>query len=304
MKRRSLLRSLAATAALPAWPLGALAAAPAFEPVATRLIPGTQQALPVIGLGTSGAFDVGGSEADRQPLAAVLDRLLQQAGSLVDTAPSSGSAESVLGALLAVGGLRPRCFLATKISAYVPETARAQWQNSLARLRSDRVDLLQVHSLVEWPSNLAYLRELQQQGKTRYIGVTHYRDEAHDDMVEVVRRQKLDFVQINYSVVSRSAERRLLPLCADRGVAVLINRTFEDGRLFAQIKGRPLPAWAGEIDCASWGQLMLKFVLGHGAVTAAIPATSKLKNLEDNLGAGRGRMPDARQRERIAALFA
>lgn len=300
MKRRTLLRSFAATAAMPLLPAWAQQAA---EPLLRRRIPSSGAELPVIGLGTSGAFEVGDSAAEREPLAAVLDELLKQAGSVVDTAPSYGSAESVLGSLLAAKAQRERCFLATKISSYSPQAARAQWQSSLARLRTDKVELLQVHSLVDLQSNLRFLRELQQAGSTRYIGVTHYRDEAHEELVDVVRTQKLDFVQINYSVVSRSAERELLPLCADRGVAVLVNRAFEDGRLFAQVKGRPLPDWAGEIGCASWGQLMLKFVLAHPAVTCVIPATSKPRNLLDNLGAGRGRLPDPKQAQRIAALF-
>jgi aryl-alcohol dehydrogenase-like predicted oxidoreductase len=300
MKRRTLLQSFAATAATPLLPAWALQP---VEPLLKRRIPSSGAELPVIGLGTSGAFEVGDAAAEREPLAAVLDELLKQAGSVVDTAPSYGSAEAVLGSLLAARAQRERCFLATKISSYAPQAAKAQWQSSLARLRTDKVELLQVHSLVDLQSNLRFLRELQQAGKTRYIGVTHYRDEAHEELVDVVRTEKLDFVQINYSVVSRSAERELLPLCADRGVAVLVNRAFEDGRLFAQVKGRPLPGWAGEIDCASWGQLMLKFVLAQPAVTCVIPATSKPRNLLDNLGAGRGRLPDAKQAQRIAALF-
>ena len=300
MRRRTLLQGLAVSAAAPMLPSWAQQAA---EAVLKRRIPSSGAELPVIGLGTSGAFEVGDSAAEREPLAAVLDELLKQSGSVVDTAPSYGSAEAVLGSLLAASGQRERCFLATKISAYSPQAAKAQWQSSLARLRTDKVELLQVHSLVDLQSNLRFLREQQQAGKTRYIGVTHYRDEAHEELVGVVRREKLDFVQINYSVVSRSVERELLPLCADRGVAVLVNRAFEDGRLFAQVKGRPLPDWAAEIDCASWGQLMLKFVLAHPAVTCVIPATSKPRNLLDNLGAGRGRLPDARQAQRIAGLF-
>ena len=182
--------------------------------------------------------------------------------------------------------------------------AQAQWRQSRQNLRSGTVDLLQIHNLVDWQNNLAFVRELKAAGEVRYIGVTHYLDHAHDTLAEIVASHTIDFVQINLSVVSRAAEQRLLPLCQQRGVAVIINRAFEDGRLFGLVKGRVLPDWASEIDCNSWAQLFLKFVIAHPAVTVVIPATSKPTNMRDNLAAGRGALPDSRQRERIAALFA
>lgn len=302
MKRRSFLGALGAAGALAARPGGFAQAAPAAA-MQLRAIPASGERLPVIGMGTSGTFEVGESPADRAPLIAVTRLLLATPNSLIDTAPSYGRAEAVVGDILQGGGWRRQAFIATKISARAGEDARAQWRRSLASLRTDKVDLLQVHNLVDWKPNLAFLRELKAAGQVRYVGITHYVDSAHDALAEIVQSEKLDFVQVNYSIVSRSAERRLLPLCRDRGVAVLVNRAFEDGRLFGQVKGRALPEWAGEIACSSWAQIFLKFVLAEPAVTVVIPATSKPGNMADNLAAGSGAMPDARQRERIAALL-
>ncbi len=270
-----------------------------------RTVPGGTLALPVIGMGTSDTFNVGTEAAERAPLAEVLALLLQQAsGAVIDTAPSYGSAEAVTGDLLAAAGARQRVFLATKISASAGAAAQAQWARSLASLRVDVVDLLQVHNLIDWRENLRYIRQLRDAGKVRYVGITHYRADAHDTLAQIVRDDRPDFVQVNYSIAERNADKTLLPLCQSRGVAVLVNRPFQDGRLFAAVKGKPVPDWATEIDCASWAQLFLKFVISHPAVTAAIPATAKPRNMADNLGAAFGRMPDARQRERIAALLA
>ncbi|WP_420991796.1 aldo/keto reductase [Cupriavidus sp. 30B13] len=283
-----------------AWP----AAGPAAQGPLRRAIPGTRDTLPVIGMGTSDTFNVGTEAAERAPLAQVLALLLQTPGSVIDTAPSYGSAEAVTGDLLQGAHARAKVFLATKISASAGSPAQAQWTQSLRDLHSDSVDLLQVHNLIDWRDNLRFLRQLKEQGKTRYIGITHYREDAHDALIQIVRAERLDFVQLNYSLAERNAERTLLPLCQERGMAVLVNRPFQDGRLFRAVKDRPLPPLAAELDCASWGQLFLKFIVSHPAVTAAIPATSKPKNMQDNLGAGFGRMPDAGQRAQIAALLA
>lgn len=267
-----------------------------------RPIPGTRESLPVIGLGTADTFDADAGRLRDSPLSEVMSLLLQNPGSVLDTAPSYGNAESVSGELMKLHGARGKLFLATKISASA-SGAPAQWARSQQQLGSDRVDLLQVHNLIDWEENLRFLRRLQDEDKVRYIGVTHYRDDAHAALADIVRSEKIDFVQVNYSVAEREAERTLLPLCRQRGIAVLVNRPFQDGRLFRAVKGRPLPAWAAEIDCASWGQLFLKFIVSHPAVTAAIPATSNPRHMRDNLGAAMGRMPDARQREQIAALL-
>ncbi len=269
----------------------------------SREITSSGERLPVIGMGTSGTFDVGTDAAARAPLIDVTRLLLETPNSLIDTAPSYGRAEAVSGDILHEQGWRKQAFLATKISAPAGPAAQAQWRQSQQYLRSDTVDLLQIHNLVDWQNNLAFVRELKAAGQVRYIGVTHYLDHAHDTLADIVATQLIDFIQINLSVVSRAAERRLLPLCQSRGVAVIINRAFEDGRLFGLVKDRALPTWAEEIDCASWAQVFLKFVLAHPAVTVVIPATSKPKNMRDNLAAGTGALPDAKQREQIAALF-
>jgi diketogulonate reductase-like aldo/keto reductase len=268
-----------------------------------RPLPGGRETLPVIGMGTANTFNVGTQPGERAPLAEVLALLLQTPGAVIDTAPSYGSAQTVTGDLLRDANARVKVFLATKISASAAN-APAQWVQSQRDLRSETVDLLQIHNLIDWRDNLRFIRQLKERGKTRYIGITHYREDAHEALVQIVRSERLDFVQLNYSVAERNAERTLLPLCQERGIAVLVNRPFQDGRLFRAVKDRALPPWAGEIDCASWGQLFLKFIVSHPAVTAAIPATSKPRNMQDNLGAGLGRMPDARGRERIAALLA
>ncbi|WP_354687355.1 aldo/keto reductase [Cupriavidus necator] len=296
-----LAAGLAATAGLgPALP----AAAATLAVPMRRNIPGTAEALPVIGMGTADTFNAGPGAAERKPLAEVMGMLLQTEGSVVDTAPSYGSAEAVTGDLLRAANARNRVFLATKISSAAGAPAQAQWARSLADLHVDKVDLLQVHSLIDWQANLRWMRELKEQGRIRYLGITHHHESAHEAIEKIVRSERVDFVQINYSVAERNAERTLLPLCQARGVAVLINRPFQDGRLFRTIKDRPLPPWAGDIDCGSWAQLFLKFIVSHPAVTAAIPATSKPRNMADNLGAALGRMPDPGQRERIAALLA
>ena len=267
-----------------------------------RAIPSSGEQLPVIGMGTSGTFDVGATEAERAPLFEVLRVLFDGGGRLIDTAPSYGRAETVTGDLLARGDWRQRAFLATKISASAGAGARAQWNGSQADLRSEKIDLLQVHNLVDWRQNLAFLRELKQAGQVRYLGITHYLDHAHDELARIVRAERIDLVQVNYSAATRSAEKRLLPLCKERGVAVLVNRAFLDGRLFDTVHGRKVPAWATEIDCRSWAQLFLKFVLANPAVTAVIPATSKPRHMLDNLGAGMGAVAEAKYQDRIAAL--
>jgi len=281
-----------------------VAGAATIEAPMRRTIPGTREKLPVIGLGTSRTFDVGDSPGDRAPLTEVMAMLLRTSGAVLDTAPSYGRAEAVSGDLLRAAGGRDKVFLATKISAPAGAGAEAQWRRSRDDLHTASVDLLQIHNLVDWQNNLRWLRQLKEHGAIRYLGITHYRDDAHDQLARIVRAEKVDFVQVNYSIAERNAERELLPLCQDRGVAVLINRPFQDGRLFAAARGKPLPPWAGEIDCTSWGQLFLKFVVSHPAVTAAIPATSKPANMADNLGAALGRMPDDRERARIATALA
>lgn len=280
--------------------------APALPgPLNTRLIPGTGERLPVIGMGTSGSFEVGTSTAERDPLREVLRRFFAAGASVIDSAPTYGTAEDVLGPLLAEQGLRPKAWLATKLSGVTGrEEGLAQFNDSLRRLRTDKVELLQVHNLGDLKTQLALARELKQQGKVRYVGVTHYVERAQDELADIVQAEKPDFLQINYSVVSRGAEKRVLPLARDLGVGVLINRAFEDGRLFAQVKDKPLPGWAADAGITSWAQAFLKFALSHPAVTVVIPATGKPDRQSDNLRAGVGADLDQTQRQSLIAQFA
>ncbi|MDQ6213981.1 aldo/keto reductase, partial [Achromobacter insolitus] len=280
--RRRFLLTAAATALI--GPARTASALSVLTPMLARPIPASGETLPVIGLGTADTFNV--SPADKTamvPLAQVLDTLLQKGGKLIDTAPSYGQAEAVTGALLArEGALRARTFLATKISTQGHESALRQVRQSQQALGSDKLDLIQVHNLIDTVNQLALLRDLKRQGVIRYVGITHYTEYAHDELTALVEREKPDFLQVNLSVGDRNAEKRLLPACQANGVAVLINRPFQDGALFRRIKGMKLPELAAEIDCTSWAQVFLKFVIGHPAVTAVIPATSKPANMVDN----------------------
>jgi diketogulonate reductase-like aldo/keto reductase len=274
------------------------------ETMMQRPISRTGELLPVIGLGTWQTFDVGPTSAEREPLRHVLSEFIKLGGSVVDSSPMYGRSESVVGDLAAALHAREKLFLATKVWTSGREEGIRQMEQSLAKLRASRIDLMQVHNLVDYRTHLATLRRWKAQGKVRYIGVTHYTESAYDDLAKVIQSEELDFVQLNYSVAERTAERRLLPLAAERGLAVLVNRPFAAGGLFRKVSSHPLPAWAAEIDCTSWAQIFLKFVISHPAVTCAIPATSKVQHLRDNLRAGIGRLPNAKMRERIARSVA
>jgi diketogulonate reductase-like aldo/keto reductase len=257
--------------------------------------------LPVIGLGSWQTFDVGPSPSERAPLAGVLRTFVELGGRLVDSSPMYGRAEQVIGELSTELGLRDKLFLATKVWTRGKESGVAQMQDSLGKLRTERLDLMQVHNLLDVEAHLATLAEWKQADRVRHVGVTHYTASQHDEVARVLEKHPLDFVQINYSVAEREAERRLLPLARERGVAVIANRPFAGGELFARLRQRPLPGWAADIECQSWAQLMLKFVISHPAITCAIPATAKLHHLRDNMQAGHGRLPDEGLRQRIAA---
>jgi len=218
---------------------------------------------------------------------------------VIDTAPSYGTAEKVIGQLLEELGLRSSAFLATKIGTSGREAGLAQFQDSLKRLRTDKVELLQVHNLRDWRTQFEVIRELKAQGKTRYTGLTHYLDSSHDELAEVVRKVKPDFLQVNYSVVSRSAEQKVFPVARELGVAVLVNRAFEDGRLFSRVQGKALPPWAAEVGITSWAQAFLRFALSHPAVTTVIPATGKPERQSDNLKAGSGPILTEAQRQSL-----
>jgi len=274
------------------------------ETMTQRPIPRIGESLPVIGLGTWQTFDVGPTAAEREPLRDVLGDFVKLGGSVVDSSPMYGWSEAVVGDLAGELNAHKKLFLATKVWTSGKEAGIRQMEESLEKLRASRIDLMQVHNLVDYRTHLATLRRWKEQGKVRYIGVTHYTESAYDDVAKVIQSEELDFVQINYSVAERSAERRLLPLAAERGLAVLVNRPFAAGGLFRKVSSHPLPAWAAEIDCTSWAQLFLKFVISHPAVTCAIPATSKIQHLRDNMQAGVGRLPDGKMREHIALTVA
>lgn len=299
--RRDVLRAGAA--------LGVLAASPwlhaATSPeLLSRKVPSSGEALPVIGAGTSGSFEVAPGSPEYQQLKVVLKAFFDGGGKVIDTSPNYGGADAVLGQLLEEGGWHRQCFIATKIAADSRADAERQWAGSLKNLRTDKVDLLQIHNLRDWQTQLPYARELKQQGKTRYVGITHYLNSGHDEVASIVRREPLDFIQINHSVNAPHAARELLPLCQEKGVAVLINRAFDDGRLFAKVKDQALPAWAAEAGIGSWAQLFLKFAISHPAVTTVIPATGRPERQLDQLKAGQPPLLTQAQQQALIQQFA
>ena len=265
----------------------------------TRVIPSTGEHLPVIGCGTWQTFDVGSSAEALAPLAEVLKVLFAGGSSVIDSSPMYGRSEGVVGDLLTKAGTRDKAFLATKVWTRGRAEGIAQMQRSIALLKANKLDLMQVHNLVDWRTHLVTLRSWKAEDRIRYLGVTHYTSSAYDEVEAVLRSEKLDFLQINYAVDDRAAEHRILPLAAERGVAVLVNRPFGGGGLLRRVTGRELPPFAREIGCGSWAQLLLKFVLGHPAVTCVIPVTAKPRHMIDNLAAGHGPPPDAALRKRI-----
>jgi aryl-alcohol dehydrogenase-like predicted oxidoreductase len=269
-----------------------------------RRIPASGEMLPVIGMGTSGSFQIPSNGPEYQGLREVLKRFFAGGGALIDTAPTYGNAEDNLGPLLAEGRYRPKAFIATKLSGVTGRDAGfAQFNDTLRRLGTDRVELLQVHNLRDWKTQIEVARELKKQGKVKYVGVTHYVDSAHEELAEVVQATRPDFLQINHSVTNRGIEKRVLPMARELGVAVLTNRNFNDGALFRQVEGKALPGWAAEIGVTSWAQMFLKYSLSHEAVTAVIPATGKPERQSDNLKAGLGSLlTPAQQRELIALV--
>jgi diketogulonate reductase-like aldo/keto reductase len=297
--RRTVLRLMAAAAAGAGEGSSGAGAAPA---ILLRPIPSTGETIPAVGLGTWQTFDVGASAAARAPLREVLARFVALGGRVIDSSPMYGAAEAVVGDLASALGVVDSLFVATKVWTSGREAGIAQMEQSLRHLRRKRLDLMQVHNLVDWRTHLATLRAWKQSGRVRYLGVTHYTASGYDELERVLRSEPLDFVQINYSLGEREAERRILPLARDRGVAVLVNRPFSAGGLFRGVRGQALPSWARDAGCESWAQVFLKWILAHPAVTCVIPATSNPEHVLDNMKAGVGALPDAATRERMAAL--
>ena len=267
----------------------------------TRPIPSTGEALPVVGCGTWRTFDVGDNLQAQAALAEVLSILFDNGGSVIDSSPMYGSSEAVAGAVLTRIGGHERAFVATKVWTEGREAGIAQMEESMQRLQQPRIDLMQVHNLLDWRTQLATLREWKAQGRIRYLGITHYTSGAFADVEAVMRSEILDFVQINYAADDRTAEERLLPLARERGIGVIVNQPFGGGGLLGKLKGQPVPEWSKEIGCTSWAQLLLKFVLAHPAVTCVIPGTGRPEYMRDNVRAGFGSYPDQSMRRRIAA---
>jgi diketogulonate reductase-like aldo/keto reductase len=274
-----------------------------------RPIPSSGETMPVVGLGTWPVFDVStdprARAREREPLRAVLRALVGVGARMIDTSPMYGRAETVTGDLVAESGLRRRMFLATKVWISGREQGIAQMRRSAELLKSPVIDLIQIHNLVDWRTHLATLRHMKSAGQVRYIGITHYTTGALAELARILDSEpSIDFVQCGYSLQTRDAETRLLPVAAARGVAVIVNQPFESGDMFRRVRGRALPEWAAaEFDCTSWAQLFLKYVLAEPAVTCAIPATANPAHMEDDLGAGFGRLPDPAQRQRIRQLW-
>ena len=269
----------------------------------TRRIPSTGEALPAIGLGTWQVFDVGGSPSERAPLRDTLAAFAKAGGRMIDSSPMYGRAESVAGDLVAELGLRERLFVATKVWTRGREAGIREMETSFRRLRVTTMDLLQVHNLLDVDVHTRTLRDWKAQGRVRYLGITHYTASAHADVERQLEREKYDFLQINYSLGERDAEKRLLPWCAQHGVAVIANRPFAEGAMFRRVRGKPLPPWAAELGIASWAQYFLKWIVAHPAVTCAIPGTGKPEHVADNVAAGFGALPDEAQRAKMAAHF-
>ena len=266
----------------------------------TRTIPSTGEKLPVIGLGTWSVFDVDLTPANRPQLTEVLSLLIKRGGRVIDSSPMYGRAESVVGELAAESHLLDSLFVATKVWTRGKAAGIAQMERSMIRLR--KIDLMQVHNLVDIENQMPSLREWKTTGRIRYTGITHSQARGFDDVERAMRNWKPDFVQINYSLMEPEAAQRILPLAQELRMAVIINRPFGAGDLFQRVAGRPLPSWTAEIDCRSWAQFFLKWIVAHPAVTCAIPATSNPKHMEDNMAAGVGRLPDAKMRERMTAF--
>ncbi len=276
----------------------------AGEPVMLRkTIPGAAESLPVIGLGSWLTFDVN-TDA---PVIADFVRLIQdffaRGGKLVDSSPMYGSAEQIIGLLLDKSDMRDRVFTATKVWSDGEQAGIQQMERSAQKWGVNHFDLMQIHNLRDWQTHLKTLKAWKAEGKIRYIGITTSHGRSHRELEAILRQEPIDFVQLTYNIEDRSVEQRLLPLAADQGIAVLVNRPYQGGSLFRAVKEKTLPDWTAEFDCRSWGQFFLKYIVSHPAVTCVIPATTKRHHLQDNMDAGIGRQPDAAQRKKMATFF-
>ncbi|MFT7570318.1 MAG: aryl-alcohol dehydrogenase-like predicted oxidoreductase [Paracoccaceae bacterium] len=268
-----------------------------------RTIPSTGEEIAAVGLGTWRGFDIGNSATERAPRRAVLETLLDAGASLVDSSPMYGRAEEVAGDLLADMGRRDEAFIATKVWTQGGRQGIREMEDSFRLLKTDTIDLMQVHNLVDWRTHMAPMRTWKAEGRLRYTGYTHYRPHAFDDLMETARTEPVDFLQFCYSIDERDAEDDILPFCAANGIATLINVPFGGGGLLSRLIGEPLPALAADLRCTSWAQFCLKYVISHPAVTCAIPGTANPAHMADLLAATEGEMPDEATRQKMAALF-
>jgi len=268
-----------------------------------RKIPSSGESLPVIGIGTARRYERVTTEAERAPLREVLRRFEEMGGKVIDTAPSYGTAETVVGDLVAELNIRRSLFIATKVGAHGRDAGIAEMEQSFKRLHTPTIDLIAVHNLQDTQTQLRTLRQWKQAGRIRYVGITTSFERQHAEFEQTMKAEALDFVQVDYALDNRKAGERILPLAADRGIGVMINLPFGRGRLFAAVQGKSLPPWAGDFDCSSWAQFFLKYIISHPAVTCALPGTAKVEYLVDNLGAARGRLPDPAMRRRMESFI-
>ena len=301
INRRAFTKAGLGVASLAA--LGGTQALAGPEHMIRKAIPSSGEMVPIIGLGTN-RYGVDTSDAARAPLKAALERSHMMGGTVIDTAPGYRTSESVLGDLMDELGIRDDLFVATKTDrSGGPEDTQAQLQESQANLKTEKIELMQVHNLRGWKEALPVMREWQQEGRIRYIGITTSRARQYEDFEKVMKQEDLDFIQVNYSLEQREAADRLLPLAADRGMGVIINRAFGGGRIFNAVGNQPLPAWAEDFGCYSWAQFLLKYAVGHPAATLSIPGMTKLHHVDDNFGAAHGRLPDADERKLQEKFF-
>ena len=273
------------------------------ESMLKRVIPSSGEELPVIGLGTSRVFDIERSKNELNVREKILDIFYENGGRLIDTSPMYGMSEEIIGITAKKYIEKNRFFLATKVWTEGRENGMRQIEESFQKMRADKISLIQVHNLLDWKTQIKTLRSLKDEGRIDYIGITHYKSNAFDEMIKIMKAEKVDFAQFNYSMGEREAEQKILPFCKDNGIATLINRPFMRGRLFREAQEKKLPSWVTDYDIDSWGQFFLKYIISHDAVTNIIPATSKPKNMLDNARAGIGRMLDEKAKKRMFEVF-
>jgi diketogulonate reductase-like aldo/keto reductase len=300
LTRRTFVGSVAGLGAAAALPALGQAQGPAPGPILKKPIPSTGEQIPVIGLGTWITFNVGSDEKLRAARAQVMQTFFDRGGSMIDSSPMYGSSEAVIGHGLARIKNKDALFSAGKVWTLLKPLGVNQMENSRRLWGVQRFDLMQVHNLLDWSTHLETLKAMKAEGRVRYIGITTSQNWRHGDLENIMRTERLDFVAFSYNVVDRQVEERLLPLAAERGIAVIVNRPFQEGVLVDRMRHYPLPPWAADIDCANWAQFLLKFIISHPAVTCVIPATRRVDHMEENMAAMRGRMPDARMRARMA----